>query len=88
LLSLKQDEVKSAASAAEEAPKLMAERTNRTTKKQTANLNDVTKTAMAALGKELVYEGRLQQEEASREKKQEMRTALILETAKAKLVKG
>jgi hypothetical protein len=47
----------------------MAERTDRTTKKQTANLNDVTKTAMAALGKELVYEGRLQQEEASREKK-------------------
>lgn len=43
---------------------------------------------MAALGKELVYEGRLQQEEASREKKQEMKTALILETAKAKLVKG
>jgi len=40
---------------------------------------------MAALGKELVYEGRLQQEEASREKKQEMKTALILETAKAKL---
>lgn len=40
---------------------------------------DITKLAMASLGKELVYDGRIQEEEVAREKKLEAHTALTLE---------
>ena len=42
--------------------------------------------ALNSLGKELIYEGRLQKEEVDREKKTEVHNILVLEQAKEKLV--
>ena len=50
-------------------------------------MKGITELAMASLGKELVFDGRMQAEEVKREKKVETHNALTVELVKEKLVR-
>jgi len=85
LLNLKADAVGVAVREAEEGPRLQVAVKNTVKHKKEVDMAGITKLAMASLGKELIYDGRIQEEEVQREKTVETKNALTIERAKEKL---
>ena len=84
---MKADAVGVAVREAEEGPRLQVAVKNTVKHKKEVDMAGITKLAMASLGKELVYDGRIQEEEVQRERKVETKNALTIEQAKEKLVR-
>lgn len=85
LLNMKQKEVEEDIKDNEEAPRLQVEARKAEAKKKQISMKEITELALASLGKELTFQGRLQKEEVDREVKAEIKSTITVEAAKEKL---
>lgn len=85
LLNMKQKEVEEDIKDNEEAPRLQVEARKAEAKKKQISMKEITELALASLGKELTFQGRLQKEEVDREVKAEIKSTINVEAAKEKL---